>query len=330
MASARQPIIRPISSSSVVENGALIVVAGKPKSGKTCIVENALYHTLDSFLTRNFAPLYIGESSEFGSRYFGRLFNAHLVYGDGDTARQAEIWQLGYAQERADAQFCRQGAIYLAAQAGRPAKLLERPRLLFYFDKCHSADELNFAAQCLKVTPNHRAAHSITLLETESMLQLGLLPRPEMLVFTSRLDSEKHVAFFANLLETSRALAQDLVDTANTFIEPCHVALLINLHQWYETDKRRGLFIYEYDLVPPLDEQLETRRVRRQSNETAPLQPGSERKDAQQPAQQPAPQRRRRRRRRCHQRENGADVDAQAVPPGQHKRPHRRRPKPEP
>lgn len=263
----QQPVVRPISSKNIVENGALIVVAGKSRSGKTCVIENAIFYCLDSFLTEKFAPLYIAEDAEFGEKYFGHLF-ASCLQQNLDTMRQTEIWQLGYQNELQTLQFQRQGALYLAAHSSSSSSVViqqplqkTRPRLLFYFDKCNSVHQLNYVAKCLAKTPSHRRAHSITLIETESTTELGEISTPEIMIFTSRFEvSPTQTAFFRQLLQCDQLFAQDLIETANSFIDSCHVALVINVHQWFETEKRRGIFIYEYSLVPPLDEQLTLRR----------------------------------------------------------------------
>lgn len=254
--------IRVINPNNIVENGALIVVCGAPKSGKTCVVENAIYYLIDSFLTTKFPPLYYGKSAEFGSRYFGKLFNDYLSHSDansGANERRATIWQLGYQQECDDAQFLRQGTAFLNTQLPVIVPRQQRPQLLFYFDNCDTKENIDYASRCLAQTVDHRAKKAISIIETTMMLYLGLL-RPQMLIFTSRLDKELHVAYFMRILKCTTTLANDLIETANTFIEPCRVALVINLNQWQATEQKRGLFIYEYQLIPPLDEQLATRK----------------------------------------------------------------------
>ena len=254
--------IRTINSNNIVENGALIIVCGAQKSGKTCVVENAILNCLESFLTTKFPPLYIGKSAEFGAKYFGKLFSDYLSHSDVNqisNEHRAIIWQLGYQQECEEALFRRQGVEYLNSQQPVIVPRQRRPRLLFFFDNCDNKENIDYVCRCLAETKDHRTKKTISIVETSMMLYLGEL-HPQMLIFTSRLDKQLHVAYFMKILKCTTALANDLIETANSFIEPCHVALLINLHQWNATEQKRGLFIYEYNLVPPLDEKLvETR-----------------------------------------------------------------------
>lgn len=256
-----EPVIRIINANNVVENGALIVVVGAQKSGKTCVVENAILYSLDSFSATNFPPLYYGKSPDYGAKYFGKLFGEYLSHSNSESAtneRQAVIWQMGYQKECEDAVFQRQGTDYVYAQRPVIAQRRSQSRLLFFFDDCDRKDDIDYACRCLAYTKNHRVEKTISIIETNEMIYLGSL-KPQIVIFTSRLDAVRHVAYFTKLLSCTRTIANDLIETANTFIEPCKVALLINLHQWGESNHVRGLFIYEYDLVPPLDEELAKR-----------------------------------------------------------------------
>ena len=258
-----EPYIKSILPCNIVENGALILVCGCKRSGKTCVVENAIFESIESFLTKDFSPLYFGSSSEQGRKYFGKLFGDYLSHSDAnqkDNRNRAIIWQQGYQKEVEDSQFKRQGDDYVKSKANTIAMNRNAPRFLFFFDNCDTKETLDYASQCLFQTKDHRASKQITVIESCLMLYLGSL-KPQILIFTSGLDKNLHVTYFQEVLKCSKALANDLVETANTFIDPCGIALLINLNQWFATDKKRGLFIYEYNLVPPLDEQLAAKSI---------------------------------------------------------------------
>lgn len=252
----QQPTIRPIKSTSIVENGAFIVVCGKCNSGKTCVIENLFLYNIDSFKAKYFSPLYIAQDAEFGRKYFGNLFTSYLPM-TVDTKHQVEIWQFGYEDELEASKFKRQGELYVASQSQDVTiRKRPKPRILFYFDRCNSVEELNFTTQCLANVSNHRKKHFISIVETTSMENLSVINEPDIMIFTSRIDLQTSMQFFMKLLDCNRVFAEDLITTANSFIDSCHVALVINVHQWIETFKKRGLFIYVYELVPPLDERI--------------------------------------------------------------------------
>lgn len=258
MANNVELTIAPITAANVVANGALIIVCGDKSSGKTCVVENALYNCLDSFATDNFPPMYIGKDTRRATQYFGKLFESYHSLRNGEnsnTLAQAQIWQYGYQNECEQAEFRKQGERYMQEQQRRFLQVEEmqrRPRLLFYFDSC---DNFPFVEACLDKTDNHRKRRVISVVETRSMLDFGKL-MPDTVIFTSLLDESKHVAFLQRLLRTKKSVARDLVNTANTFIEPRRVALLVNFHQWFASNQTRGFHIYHYGLIPPLYEQL--------------------------------------------------------------------------
>lgn len=258
MSSDSDPFIKEILPINIVENGALIFVCGRQRSGKTCVVENAIFESIDSFLSQDFPPLYFGSSAEHGQKYFGKLFGEYLSHSDvnqRDYRNRAIIWQQGYQKEVKDSLFKRQGVDYVNSKASNIILQQKRPRFLFFFDNCDSKESIDFVNDCLCETKNHRENRQIAVIESTMMFYKGPL-KPQIFIFTSGLDKVKHVSYFQELLNCSKELANDLVETANTFIEPCGIALVINLHQWLATDKKRGLFIYQYELVPPLDRQL--------------------------------------------------------------------------
>ncbi len=296
--------IRTITANNVVENGALIVVCGKPKTGKTCIVENAIFYSLDSFLATKFPPLYFGTSAEFGARYFGKLFGEYLSHSNTEAnfnKRKASLWQIGYRQECEDADFKYQGDEFIDSQLSTIVPRPRRPRLLFYFDKCERKEDIDYVQECLVDTPDHRKQRMISIVETTMMFYLGTLS-PQILIFTSKLDPKLHVPYLRKVLKCSLAIANDLIETANTFIDHCRVALLINLHQWNATEQRRGLFIYEYSLVPPLHEQLSTKkRTTGQGSVAASIESSA---DNLVNPQEPQPLHHRHHRRRHHHRQN--------------------------
>jgi len=173
-----------------------------------------------------------------------------------EVLAQAQIWQYGFQNECAKAQLKQQGQKYVEAQkhgligANQSEKI--RPQLLFYFEKVNNWD---FVSDCLEQTPDHRASKTISIVETDNMHSFGRL-NPQIVIFSSLLNYETHVPFLRHLLQCSAAVAKDLVETANTFIGERSIALLLNLNQWFSSQTKRGLFIYKYDLVPPLFEKV--------------------------------------------------------------------------
>jgi len=251
--------VRPLEASHLAADGALILLCGEKHSGKTCVAENIMHECVGSFLSQ-FPPLYIGESIDYADAYFDRLFgdgaHAHTMgeSRDNQLAAQALVWRQGQQYEHKRTTFRKQGEQWVSQNRQREYHINQPnscapPHMLFYFDECNDLSSLQFVQRCVGEKTDFQRAHALAIVESTSMLDFGNVSADKV-VFTSRLQPE-HVEFIERILHTNTDVARDLVETANEFIIPQRVALVIDLRMWHST-AQHGLYILAYAAVPPL------------------------------------------------------------------------------
>ena len=256
--------IIPIQPAHLVGHGGLVVISGDSDSGKTAVAECMFHHSIGSFLETRYPPLYIGSNASTASRYFRDLFPEYLSPYQGDrmaVMSKSHIMQLGHQYLCEQMSFREQGQDFLDSRLSHVIQVLSSeplPRIVLYFDNCD--DELEFVGQCLEPTRGkHRQTATINVVETTHRALYANL-NPNTIVFTSLLVKRDETTL-QRLLECTHDVAVDLVKTANSFIRPKEVALVVALDQWRSTKQRRGLHILHYRPVPSLSRQLRVLRA---------------------------------------------------------------------